>query len=72
MSDAWAIAAGWLALILLFSGPGRIPESADRVNIQFGRKSELLLLKFHIVNVAYPRPCMPQAYTTHTSLLIPH
>jgi hypothetical protein len=40
----------WLAgfiLILLFSGPGRIPESADPVNIQFGRKSELLLLKFH-------------------------
>jgi|OM-RGC.v1.037397616 hypothetical protein len=54
MSDAWAIAAGWLALILLFSGPGRIPESADRVNIQFGRKSELLLLKFHIVNAVNP------------------
>jgi hypothetical protein len=53
MSDAWAIAAGWLALILLFSGPGRIPESADRVDIQFGRKSELLLLKFHIVHTGH-------------------
>jgi hypothetical protein len=54
MSDAWAIAAGWLALILLFSGPAGIPESADRVDIQFGRKSELLLLKFHIVHTGHP------------------